>query len=383
MNRFRSSFPFALMVAVLVIVVAAGCGGGSGSSKTSTPRQTVAQQTSPDASQENAEEPATSNLGEYVPSETAGEPGVNSEGEYEAQSAGSPEPVLASQGHKWNSRQLHQIDALVKKSSSKEFTFAVLSDNHRNYPVFKNVLSKIKKSGALFAIECGDMGQTGSKESFNTYLGNVSSFNKPLMVGIGNHDLLPSGSKMSNANFKEYFGRTYYAFNVGRSKFIMLDDANRRGWGATQTKWLEAQLARADDSKKFDHCFVFMHVPLLDPSHKGKGPGHGIQDANNEKQMKTVFDKHHVSVIFTGHVHGWFEGTWGKTQYVITGGAGGTLGGSDPSHFFHHYIEVTVKPGQHPSWRVVKLSKVTSSQPALVALAGAPPQRELAGIAVG
>ena len=381
-NCKRASLLIILICLLALVVFVPGCGasGGSGKATSSPVKSSTAQPQGSAVSQENAEEPSTTNTGDYTPSESGTEPGANAEGEYLAEASVQAVQSVASQAQKWNSQQLRKIDEVIKKSGSKGYTFAVLGDNHRNYPVFRSILDKIRKGSALFAIECGDLGQTGSRESFKTYLDNVSSLHKPIMVGIGNHDLLPVGGRMSSANFKEVFGRTYYSFNLNRSKFIVLDDSNRKGLGSEQTKWLEAQLKKADDTRKFDHCFVFMHVPLLDPSHHGKGPGHGILNAANEKQMKDLFDRHHVSVIFTGHVHGWFEGDWGKTRYVITGGAGGTLGGSDRNHFFHHYIQVTIKPGQHPTWQVMKLSKATSSESVLVAVLATPAQRAHAGM---
>ncbi len=327
---------------------------------------------------ENVEEPADSGTGDYEPRETAPEPGADSAGEYRPLDASNPRALAALGSHKWNSRQLHRIDETIRKSGRKGFTFAVLSDNHCNYPVFRGLLDKIKSSSPQFVMHCGDLGQTGSRESFTTFIDNLKSFPKPLMVAIGNHDLTFHGSNKSNANFKEFFGRTYYAFTLRRCKFIVLDDSNRTGLGAHQTKWLASQLKKADNKKKYDHCFVFMHVPLKDPSHHGPGLGHGILDSANERKMQKLFDRHHVSVIFTGHVHGWFEGRWGKTGYVITGGAGGTLGGSDPKHFFYHYLQVTVEPGKHPSWKVVKLTRAATSRSVLVPLALVVPERACA-----
>jgi len=373
MKHDRIRFPIgavALLCALLIVLAVPGCGGAGGTAKSTTGQGKVAQQTSPAASAENAEEPADTSASDYTPAEIGTEPGANAEGDYEVVSAAAPS--AAAQARKWNSQQLLKIDAEIKNRGSKGFTFAVLGDNHRNYPVFRGLLNEIKKDGSLFVIDCGDLGQTGSNESFSSFIGNAKSYPMPMMVGIGNHDLTRVDHHMVSSTFKQYFGRTYYAFTLQRSKFIMLDDSNRTGLGDTETKWLESQLKKADDSRKYDHCFVFMHVPITDPSHHGAGPGHGILSSKNAKAMQALFDKHHVSVIFTGHVHGSFEGKWGKTSYVITGGAGGNLGGSDPKHFFYHYLEVTLKPGQHPSWKVVKLSKASTSSVLVPFVLGVP-----------
>ena len=47
-------------------------------------------------------------------------------------------------------------------------------------------------------------------------------------------------------------------------------------------------------------------------------------------------------MLFASHIHAYYRGVWGRTPYIITGGAGAELLGTDPEHDFYHYIVVTV-----------------------------------------
>ncbi len=64
-----------------------------------------------------------------------------------------------------------------------------------------------------------------------------------------------------------------------------------------------------------------MHIPLYTPNaeeeHGMNSTGPGGSDA-----LKTLFDANNVTMIFASHIHNYYTGTWGKTPYIISGGAG-------------------------------------------------------------
>lgn len=47
-------------------------------------------------------------------------------------------------------------------------------------------------------------------------------------------------------------------------------------------------------------------------------------------------------MLFASHIHSFYRGVWSKTPYIITGGAGAELVGTNPEHDFYHYIKVNV-----------------------------------------
>ena len=92
------------------------------------------------------------------------------------------------------------------------------------------------------------------------------------------------------AIYYELFGPFYYSFMVGNSYFIVLDDANMVRFGPPQMAWLKHQLM---DAQSYAHTFVFLHVPLLAP----------------EERLPRLL-------------------------------------GTDPEHYFYHYVIVHVKGNQ-------------------------------------
>jgi 3',5'-cyclic AMP phosphodiesterase CpdA len=144
----------------------------------------------------------------------------------------------------------------------------------------------------------------------------------------------------SNSNYREIFGPTYYTFQVGQSYFIVLDATTESGFDRAELQWLRDELKKAKTSRS---CFVFMHVPLLDP--RGNG-FHKCLPERDARDLLDLFRFYKVSHLFAGHIHGYFSGVWEGIPYTITGGAGGQLQGSDPQHFFHHYVKVHVHDGK-------------------------------------
>jgi len=83
-----------------------------------------------------------------------------------------------------------------------------------------------------------------------------------------------------------------------------------------------------------------MHVPPFDP--RGEGLDKCLQDG---KEVIPLFRQYHVTHLLASHLHGYFSGVWEGVPYTITGGAGASLQGEDPAHFFHHFVTVRVQEG--------------------------------------
>jgi 3',5'-cyclic AMP phosphodiesterase CpdA len=231
----------------------------------------------------------------------------------------------------WNSENLSQI----KVVQPEDFTFAVFGDNKGNYSFFEPLLHDIARDKQIaFAVDMGDLVSDGKRRQFRRFLNQVQEDLKiPFMTAVGNHDLNGGGSD----NYREIFGSTYYAFQVGQSYFIVLDATTEAGFDQTELKWLEEELKKAQASKV---RFVFMHVPPFDPR------GNGFHKCLNDgKELLDLFKHYHLTHLFASHIHGYFSGVWQGVPYTITGGAGGKLQGDDPNHFFHHYVTVHVHQG--------------------------------------
>lgn len=109
--------------------------------------------------------------------------------------------------------------------------------------------------------------------------------------------------------------RGYYSFDVGGVHFIGLDSNQSRS--AEQLRWLEADLARAT-SRKPRGIVVWMHDGPYSAGWHGDN-GTLIRD------YVPLFERHRVSVVFSGHDHDYERGRRGNINYVVTGGGGAEL----------------------------------------------------------
>jgi serine/threonine-protein phosphatase CPPED1 len=236
--------------------------------------------------------------------------------------------------HDWNNKEISRI----KVTNSENFTFAVFGDNKGNNFIFEPLLGDIDHNmEAAFAIDVGDLVREGKKGKYRRFLNQVQeNLAIPFLTAIGNHDL----NNGSSNNYLKIFGPTYYAFQVGQSYFIILDATTESGFDKPERQWLEDELQKAQTSKA---RFIFMHVPPFDPR------GNGFNKCLPEKDRKDLLDlfkRYNVTHLFASHIHGYFSSVWGGVSYTITGGAGAGLQGSDPEHFFHHYVRVHVSNGK-------------------------------------
>ncbi len=235
----------------------------------------------------------------------------------------------------WNYNQLTQFN-----HSMNNFTFTYSGDDQDDNGNFSKMINNINSNypDLLFNINGGDlMSDTILMSNFKKdYLspGKIAHFNKPVMFVMGNHELVddPTGSK-----YKFIFGTpTYYNFTENNSYFIIIDNSNRESLNNTQLTWLNEQL---NLSQNYKYRFVFMHVPLYIPNGETV-KGMDTTGAGGADALQTLFDSYNVTMIFSSHVHSYYTGVWGKTPYIISGGAGGHPARNDLPN--HHYIVVNV-----------------------------------------
>lgn len=260
-------------------------------------------------------------------------------------------PWWPPEGLNWN---FHQMQRIPKEG--KKFSFAVMGDNKNSFSTFQTILQDLnaKADQLAFAIDIGDLVFDGEQEKYRVFYNQIKNEKLPFLVGIGNHDIREEG----RAIYYELFGPFYYSFTVGNSYFIVLDDANMACLDPPQMVWLKQQLLAA---QSYSHVFVFLHVPLLAPGETlpgplGTKPGKellrllkyhpSLADKQQVGELLTLFREYHVTRVFASHIHGYFTGDWEGIPYTITGGAGAELIGTDPEHYFYHYVVVHVNGDQ-------------------------------------
>ncbi len=242
-----------------------------------------------------------------------------------------------------NHRNLARIDR-----ASREFSFAVFGDNQNNREVFDGLVERLNREDIDFALANGDTVFDGQTEKYRAFLDQADRLEKPLVTAIGNHEAYSNGRGL----YHDAFGPFDYSFRVGDSFFIVFDNTLEGGPGPGQMAWLRSELEK---SEGFEHLFVFMHVPLYDTRETGFGLEHGMKSRAAARRLNRLLDRYDVTMLFTSHIHQYDRGTWGKTPYIITGGAGGELAGTDPDHNFFHFIRVDVSPGG-AAFEVVRLN---------------------------
>ncbi len=250
-------------------------------------------------------------------------------------------------GLDWNYQQLQRIP-----HEGDNFSFAVMGDNKNSFATFEAILRNLdaKTKQLAFAIDVGDLVFDGEQEKYRVFYNQIKDEKLPFLVAIGNHDIREEG----RAVYYDLFGPFYYSFAVGNSYFIVLDDANMVRIDPAQMAWLKQQLIT---SQSYAHVFVFLHVPLLAPGEQlptvlSAKPVKevlrflkyrpSLADKQQVNELLTLFRNYHVTRVFASHIHGYFTGDWEGVPYTITGGAGAELLGTNPKHYFYHYVVVHV-----------------------------------------
>ncbi|OEC86512.1 MULTISPECIES: metallophosphoesterase family protein [Methanobacterium] len=235
----------------------------------------------------------------------------------------------------WN---YHELQKISKNESS--FSFAVYGDSANSDGRFNHLIKSLNSKNVLFSVDNGDLTTSGTPMHFGYFLIDAKQLKAPLLTNIGNHDLSGSGSE---SNYINVFGNPYYSFSEKNSYFIVLDDANSNV-NDTQMNWLKNELKK---SQNYKYRFIFMHIPLYDPRYNFKGEGLSLGNSTTAKTLNNLFDEYNVTMLFTSHIHGYFQGVWGKTSFITTGGAGSPLskphaGVNNTENYFYHYILVNV-----------------------------------------
>jgi 3',5'-cyclic AMP phosphodiesterase CpdA len=235
----------------------------------------------------------------------------------------------------WNRQNLDRI----KVPPGHTLSFAVLGDNRDNPAVFTALLKQLARDDDLaFAMDVGDLVETGTVENFAGFQKQVrQNLSLPFLTAIGNHDL---DKERNPGLYRRIFGPTSYAFHLKDNYFIVFNDVDPNGIGAGQWRWLEGNLQK---SQAYQTRVVFLHIPLFDPR---EGKEHHCLPEAAGRRLAALFRQYRVTHIFAGHIHSYFSGNWDGVPYTISAGAGAPLYGTDPEHFFYHYLKVTLTEGK-------------------------------------
>ncbi|MCB0219918.1 MAG: metallophosphoesterase family protein [Chrysiogenetes bacterium] len=160
----------------------------------------------------------------------------------------------------------------------------------------------------------------------------------------GNHDfawffgLSDASLGTGNTYFDSYFmvpgngAFDYYSFNYSNVHFLVINSngcnsaetcADTFAPGTAQYAFIQSDLASAAGNPNVDHIVVSHHHPAV-------GAG-GVDSEFNA--LFPLYTQYGVDTVVTGHVHNYERATKDGITYVVTGGGGSPLSGTDASSY--------------------------------------------------
>jgi hypothetical protein len=228
---------------------------------------------------------------------------------------------------------------------SLPFTFLVLGDSGGATKEQFAVRDRMLATPADFLLSTGDMVyETGAAADFNpTFFNPYTALINHLVFWpcLGNHDVATAhGQPWRDAFYtpanNPAHDEGYYSFDFGNAHVAVVDSDSSLSPGSAQYVFLDRDLGASDATWKF----VAFHHTIYTSS----------ADTKLRANLVPLFDRHHVDIVFMGHVHV-YERTLSLrgdrvvapgtgTVYVTTGG-GGRSTGSTTKTAFTAYAEAT------------------------------------------
>ncbi len=214
----------------------------------------------------------------------------------------------------------YKFKTAIKKDTP--FRFVVWGDNRTDVISHTWVANGIAKAKPDIAINVGDVVTRGNEyeQWSREYFKPISCFahSVPTYIAIGNHE--------QNAEWYYKFvsqpgNESWYSFNYGNARFIILDTNKDYSIGSEQYNWLKADL-NSKEARDAKWRFVFFHHPAY--SEGWDEPGYD-GEAFVRSFLLPLFEKNKVDIIFNGHTHDYERGYLNGVYHIITGGGGAGL----------------------------------------------------------
>ena len=215
----------------------------------------------------------------------------------------------------------------------KKISFSFWSDSQSGWPVFNNIVSKMKNFKDDFSIGLGDLVNNGyNQREWNLFDKEIIRLSEkfPVFTIPGNHDYDGYYDDLTPVNYYKYTSTnkensTYYSFLYGNSYFIALDPNKNFpiGIDALQKQWLRDQV-KSNEFKNSRWRFILIHQPPYAQGWAGYEGEPFIREIIKELELEKSID-----FVLSGHNHD-YERSTQKTgdhqiTYIIAGGAGGGL----------------------------------------------------------
>lgn len=248
--------------------------------------------------------------------------------------------------------------------NSDSFSFIWFGDTHHSpdWGKIANMAFESHPDAAFYSI-AGDLVSEGLHRDHWDDLFEFSKniiCQRPLMSVVGNHDTrLGLGSKM----YRDLFSypkngpdgvpkENTYSFTYKNALFLMIDATAPID---DQTEWIEDQLKNSNATWKFAE-FHF-------PPYNWEEPYYGIQ-----KAWVPLFDKYHVDMVFSGHIHYYMRSKPMKAGKVVDSYNDGTayiisigIPSKTENYTDEPYAEVRKMEGQYYQYLTINGKHLTYS----------------------
>jgi predicted phosphodiesterase len=201
----------------------------------------------------------------------------------------------------------------------QDFSFAVMGDSQGHNDIIEEALNMT--TGCDFVIHCGDLTPSGGRYEFAAVNQALNTSEVPVFTTPGNHDVKNYGP----AGYLSTFGPTQYAFDYGGIRFAFVDSSDLN-ITAEQISWLAKTFSGANRK------VIVTHAPSYDPFEGN----HTLDPASCERIQDFALENG-VTAVFTGHIHAYYILRVDNTDFVITGGVGGSLTAGT-----YHWLRVNV-----------------------------------------
>jgi predicted phosphodiesterase len=199
------------------------------------------------------------------------------------------------------------------------FSFAVMGDSHGQSNILEKGLNMTQ--GCDFVIHCGDLTPSGRPAEFAAIEETLNSSRVPIFTTPGNHDVKTNGS----SNYCSRFGPTRFAFDYGGVRFAFVDSSDL-DISPEEISWLKNTFIGAEGK------VIVTHAPCYDPFE-----GNHTLDAPSCERLEQFASEDNVTTVFSGHIHAYYLLSVESTDFVITGGTGGSLTAGT-----YHWVRVNV-----------------------------------------
>ena len=206
-------------------------------------------------------------------------------------------------------------------SDNASFSFLVVGDTQTGFIESAQVAGRMMATdpSASFFLHLGDLVGSGNdaqawqKEWWGPMAGLL--LHLPVYPVMGNHD---EGSPYYERYFKSLrdTGRNY-SFDWGQVHFIVLDFNNGITADDENITWLKSDLQSHQDA---EYIVVSHHLPVY-----FSDTGDVSLPTKMQQLLVPIYEQYGVSLVLSGHLHGYQHHLKNNIHYVISAGGGGKL----------------------------------------------------------